>query len=60
MKIGDIWLCGVIKYLQNKGLAHKDVHADMVARLEAYAPALLTEQKWATEFKRGRLSFEWT
>ena len=31
---------------------------DMVATLRDDAPALLTVQKWAAEFKRGRESLE--
>ncbi|XP_030588657.1 histone-lysine N-methyltransferase SETMAR-like [Archocentrus centrarchus] len=53
-----IWHRGVIKYLQKKELAPKDIHADMVATLGDDAPALSTVQKWAAEFKRGRESLE--
>ena len=54
-----IWHCGIIKYLQKKGLAPKDIHADMVATLGDDAPALSTVEKWAAEFKsRGRESLE--
>ena len=44
--------------LQKKWLAFKDLHAQMVATLEDDAPALSTVQKWATDFKMGRESFE--
>lgn len=42
MNMDKIWNCGVIKDLQKKGLAPKDIHADMVATLGDDAPALLT------------------
>ena len=35
-----IWNRGVTKYLQTKGLAPKDIHADMVATLGDDVPAL--------------------
>ncbi|KAL7374618.1 hypothetical protein ABVT39_004094 [Epinephelus coioides] len=53
-----IWLRGVIKYLQKKEFAPKDIQADVVATLGDDAPALSTVQKWAAEFKRGRESLE--
>ena len=53
-----IWHRGIIKYLQKKRLAFKDIHANMVATLEDDAPALSTVKKWAAEFKRGRESLE--
>ena len=54
-----IWYRGIIKYLQEKkGLAPKDIHADMVATLGADAPALSTVKKWASEFTKGRGSLE--
>ena len=40
-----IWHCGIIKYLQKKGLAPKDIHADMAATLGDNAPALSTVKK---------------
>ncbi|XP_029636823.1 uncharacterized protein LOC115212122 [Octopus sinensis] len=42
-----IWHHGIIKYLQEKGLAPKDIHADVVATLGADAPALSIVKKWA-------------
>ena len=53
-----IWHRGIIKYLQKKGLAPKDIHADMVATLGDDTPASSTVKKWVAEFKRGRESFE--
>ena len=53
-----IWHRGIIKYLQKKGLAPNDIHADMIATLGDDAPALSTMKKWAAEFKRGRESLE--
>ena len=53
-----IWHCGIIKYLQKKELAPKDIHADMFATLGDDFPALSIVKKWATEFKRGRESLE--
>lgn len=50
MKMDKIWHRGVIKYLQKKGLAPKDIHADMVATLGDDTLALSTVQKQATEF----------
>ena len=50
----DIWHCGVIIYSQKKGLAPKEIYADVVATLEEDALALSTVKKWAPEFKRGR------
>ena len=43
---------GATKHLQKKGLAPKEIHADMVATL-GNAPALST-----AKFKRGRESLE--
>ncbi|XP_014770198.1 uncharacterized protein LOC106869137 [Octopus bimaculoides] len=40
-----------MKYLQKKGLASKDIHADMVATLS-------TVQKWPAEFRRERESLK--
>ena len=54
------WHCGVIKYLQKKGLNPKDIHVDMVATLRDSAPALSTVQKWAAEFKRGGRALKMT
>ena len=53
-----IWHHGIIKYLQKKRLAPKDIHADMVATLGNDAIALSTVKKWAAEFKRDRASLE--
>ena len=53
-----VWHRSIIKYLQKKGLALKDIHADMVATLGDDAPALLTVKKWAAEFKMSRESLE--
>ena len=44
--------------MQGKGLAPKEVHANMVATLGDFAPALSTVKKWAAEFKRSRESLE--
>ncbi|CAI9733412.1 Hypothetical predicted protein [Octopus vulgaris] len=57
-RMDKIWHRGVIKYLQKKGLAPKDIHADMVATLGNDAPALSTVQKWAAEFRKGRENLE--
>ena len=44
--------CGIIKYLQKKGLVPKDIHVNMVATIIPYdVPALSTVKKWAAEFK---------
>ena len=40
---------GVVRYLQRKGLAHKEIHADMVATLGDDAPALSAVKKWEVE-----------
>ena len=53
-----IWPCGVIKYLQEKGLTPTKIHADMVDALGDDATSLSTVQKWAAEFKRGQKSLE--
>ena len=45
---------GVIRYSQIKGLATKEIQADIVATLGDDAPALSTMKKWAAEFKRGK------
>ena len=58
MNMDKMWHCGVIKYLQKKGLAPKYIHADMVGSLGDDAPALSSVQKWTAEFKRGRESLE--
>ena len=53
-----IWHRGLIRYLQKKGLAPKEIHADKVATLGDDAPALSTVKKWAAEFKRGRKNLQ--
>ena len=53
-----IWLCGVMRYLQKKELAFKEIHADVVATLGDDAPALSTLKKWAAYFKKGKESLE--
>ena len=53
-----IWHCGVIRYLQKKGLTTKEIDADIVSTLGDDAPALSTVKKWAVEFKRWRESLE--
>ena len=53
-----IWHCGVIRYLQKKGLTTKEIHADIVSTLGDDAPALSTVKKWAAEFMRRRESLE--
>ncbi|XP_036368320.1 uncharacterized protein LOC118767600 [Octopus sinensis] len=53
-----IWHFCVIKYLQKKGLAPIDIHANMVATLGDDTLALSTVQKWAAEFMRARESLE--
>ena len=58
MNMDKIWHRGVIKYLQKKGLAPKDIHADMVATLGDDTPALSIVQKWTAEFNRSRESLE--
>ena len=40
-----IWHRTIIKYLQKKGLAPKDIHTNMVATLGDDAPALSTVKK---------------
>ena len=52
VKMDKIWHRGIIKYVQKKGLAPKDVYADIVATLGDDAPVLSTVKKWAAEFKR--------
>ena len=47
---------GVIRYLQIKGLAPKEIYTDMVAVLRDDAPALSTVKKWADKLKRGKKS----
>ena len=53
-----IWQCGVIRYLQKKESAPKEIHADTVATLGYDSPALSTVKKWAAEFKMDRESLE--
>ena len=53
-----IWHRGIIKYLQNIGLALEDIHTLIVVTLGDDAPALSTVKKWAAEFKRDRESLE--
>ena len=45
MNMDVILHCGVIRYLQKKGLGSKEIHADMVAVLGDDAPALSTVKK---------------
>ena len=52
--MNKIWHYGIIKYLHKKGLAPKDIHADMVAILGDDAPGLSTVKKWAVEFERSK------
>lgn len=49
LKVNKIWHHDVIKCLQKKSLAPKDIHADMVAAFVDEAPGLSTVQKWAAE-----------
>ena len=58
MNINEIWHRGDIRYLQKKGLAPKQIHADVVDTLGDDAPALSIVKKWAAEFKRDTKSFE--
>ncbi len=58
MNMDKVWHRSVIKHLQKRGLAPKDIHANMVVTLGDDAPALSTLQLWAAEFKRGRESLE--
>ena len=48
-----LWHRGVIEYLHKKGLAPKDIHADMVA-----APSYATVKRWAAQFRVGKGSLE--
>ena len=49
-----IWHHGVIKYLHKKGLAPKDIHAGMVAKLGDTAPSYATVKSLAAHFKMGK------
>lgn len=53
-----IWHRGVIKYLHKKGLAPKDIHADMVATLGDGAPSYANVKRWAANFKMGKDSLD--
>ena len=44
--------------MHKKGLAPKDIHADMVATLRDTAPSYATVKKWAAHFKMGNESLE--
>ena len=44
--------------MQKKGLALKEVHADMIATLGDNTTALSSVKKWTAEFKRSRESLE--
>lgn len=43
---------------RKKGVASKDIHADMAAVLEDDAPVLAAVQKWVTELRRFNESLE--
>ena len=45
----------VIRYLGLKGLTPKHVHQDMEATFGEYTSSYRMVQKWAGEFKRGRV-----
>ena len=44
----------VIQYLNQNGIAPKDIHTDMVVTLENDAPSYATVKRGVTEFKRGQ------
>ena len=48
----------VIKYFCKKGMSLKEIHEDTMETLEKESPSYSTVKKWATEFKRGRMSVE--
>ena len=48
----------VIQYLPKKGLAPKDIHTGMVARLLSDSPLYAPVKRWVAEFKRGRESLQ--
>lgn len=50
LKIYKIWHPGVIKYLQEKGLAPRNIYTDMVPTKGDDTPGLSTVQKWVAEF----------
>ena len=57
-KTNKIWRCSVIKYLHEKGLAPKVIHADIVATLRDTAPSYATIKRWAAHFKMNKESLE--
>ena len=52
------WLHGVIKYFHKRGLAPRNIHADMVAILRASAPSNANVKRWAPHSKMGKESLK--
>ena len=44
--------------MHKKGLAHKAIHADIVATLGKDVISYATVKRWVAEFKRGKESLE--
>ena len=53
-----IWHRGIFQYRHKNGLALKDIHADMVAKLGDTAPSHPTGKKWAAHLKMGKESLK--
>ena len=52
------WLHGVIKYFHKRGLAPRNIHADMVAILWDSAPSNANVKRWAAHSKMGKESLK--
>ena len=51
-----LWHRGVIIYPHNKGIALKDIHADMVALYGDTASSYETVKKWTAHINMGKKS----
>ena len=58
MKLDKIWHRGIIKFLNKKRLAPKDIHADMVATLGVTVPSYAIVKRWAAHFKMDKEGLE--
>ena len=58
LKIDNVGVREVIRYLDLKNLLPNDIHEHMVVTLGDHAPSYSMVKKWAASLKRGRQSLE--